>query len=254
MTKKNIIILIIALVLPIIIIILSVFIHKHKHRYRGKRINRIEHYQKPDPKQCVHPDGIDLSHHNIAYDWGKVDAKFIYVRATMGSNIKDKRYDVHRKAALRHKIPMGAYHFLTAKTSAKIQFDNFKEVVSASHIQLRPMLDVEETKYWSAPSKFSDEDAHDLIRKWCDLCKETYGIAPIIYTTEKLYQRFKLHKGFDDCIWWVANYNNIKDYEKKCKIPYTIHQYSDNNYVEGFYGKIDCNRFRTGKSINDLKK
>ena len=172
----------------------------------------------------------------------------------MGSNIKDSLYDVHRRAALRYKIPMGAYHFLTAKTSAKIQFDNFKEVVDASHFQLRPMLDVEESKYWSAPSKFTDEDAHDLIRKWCDLCKETYGVAPIIYTTEILYQRFKLHKGFDDCIWWVANYNNIKDYERKCKIPYTIHQYSRNNHVEGFYGKIDCNRFRTGKSINDLKK
>lgn len=254
MTKKNIIILIIALILPIILIFLSVCFNKYKHRYKGKKIDRKGYYQKPDPKLCVHPDGIDLSHHNIAYDWSKVDARFIYVRATMGSNIKDRRYNVHRKAALRHKIPMGAYHFLTAKTSAKTQFDNFKEVVKASHFQLRPMLDVEETRYWAAPSNFTDDDAHDLIRKWCDLCKETYGIAPIIYTTEKLYERFKLHNGFNDCIWWVANYNNIKNYEKKCKIPYTIHQYSDNKYVEGFYGKIDCNRFRTGKSINDLKK
>lgn len=254
MTKKNIIILIIALALQILIISLSIFIYKNRYKYRGKKRNRIEYYQKPDPKMCVHPDGIDLSHHNKAYDWSKVDAKFVYVRATMGSNVQDRRYEVHRKAALRHNIPLGVYHFLTAKTSAKVQFDNFKKVVDASHFQLRPMLDVEESKYWSAPRKFTDDDAHYLIREWCDLCKKTYGSAPIIYTTEKLYQRFKLYNGFDDCLWWVANYNNIKDYEKKCKIPYTIHQYSDNNYVEGFYGKIDCNKFKIGKCINDLKK
>jgi len=43
---------------------------------------------KPDPQLCEHPDGIDLSHHNVAYDWSKVDAKFVYVRATMESSVK----------------------------------------------------------------------------------------------------------------------------------------------------------------------
>ena len=100
---------------------------------------------------------------------------------------------------------------------------------------------------------FTDADAHKFIRQWCDLCKKHYGIAPIIYTTEKLYQRYKLKEDFDDCIWWVANYNGIRDYERKSKIPYTIHQYSDKKYVEGFYGYIDCNRFKKGKSVNELK-
>lgn len=208
---------------------------------------------KPNPEDCVHPDGIDLSHHNVAYDWSRVDAKFVYGRATMGCNIVDKRYDIHRKAAGRHDIPFGAYHFLTAKTSAKRQFEHFASVVDKSHLQLRPMLDVEEGPSWNAPKGFSDIDAHNLIREWCTLCKKHYGKAPIIYTTEKLYQRYKLHQDFDDCIWWVANYNNITNFENKCIIPYVIHQYSDTNYVEGFYGKIDCNRFRTNKSVNDLK-
>lgn len=115
------------------------------------------------------------------------------------------------------------------------------------------MLDVEESKYWNAPKGFSDTDAHNFIREWCDLCKEKYGIAPIIYTTETLYRRYGLDKDFEDCIWWVANYNNIRDYEQKCIIPFTLHQYSDKKHVEGFYGPIDCNRFRSGKSVNDLK-
>ena len=208
--------------------------------------------KKPNPKICEHPDGIDLSHHNVAYDWSKVDAKFVYVRATFGSTIKDSLYDVHRKAAARHDIPMGAYHFLTARSSAEKQFENFRNVVKKSEIQLRPMLDVEESKCWKAPKGFSDRDAHDFIRKWCDLCKETYGIAPIIYTTEKLYQRYELNKGFDDCLWWVANYNNISNYQETCNIPYTLHQYSNKKYVEGFYGFIDCNRFADNKNVLNL--
>ena len=208
----------------------------------------------PPPELCVHPDGIDLSHHNVGYDWSKVDAKFVYVRASMGSNIKDKRYNIHRKAARRHNIPVGAYHFLTAKTSAKDQFKLFSSIVKNEHFQLRPMLDVEESQYWAAPKQFTDDNAHDFIREWCDLCKTHYGVAPIIYTTETLYKRYKRDKDFDDCIWWVANYNNISDYEHTCIIPYTIHQYSDKKYVEGFYGYVDCNRFRSGKDVSNLLK
>lgn len=208
--------------------------------------------KKPNPEICVHPDGIDLSHHNVAYDWKKVDAKFVYVRATFGNTIVDRRYDIHRKAADRHSIPVGAYHFLVANVSVEEQFDFFSNTVDRKHISLRPMLDIEESKYWRAPRDFSDMDAHNFIRKWCDLCIQKYGKGPIIYTTEKLYKRYQLDKGFGDCLWWVANYNNIKDYENKCVIPYTIHQYSDKNCVEGFYGHVDCNRFKPGKRVEDL--
>lgn len=208
--------------------------------------------KKPNPEICVHPDGIDLSHHNVAYDWKKVDVKFVYVRATFGNSVVDKRYDIHRKAADRHSIPVGAYHFLVANVSVEEQFDFFSKVVERKHISLRPMLDIEESKYWRAPRDFSDMDAHNFIRKWCDLCIQKYGKAPIIYTTEKLYKRYQLDKGFGDCLWWVANYNNIKNYANKCVIPYTIHQYSDKNCVEGFYGHVDCNRFKLGKSVEDL--
>ena len=170
----------------------------------------------------------------------------------MSNSIKDSKYHEHRKNASKRHIPLGAYHFLTAKASAKEQFAFFSSVVKKEHFQLRPMLDIEESEYWEAPKGFSDEMAHDFIREWCDLCKKHYGISPIIYTTEKLYQRYKLYKGFDDCIWWVANYNGIKNYNKKCTIPFTIHQYSNKKYVEGFYGYVDCNRFAPGKSVKDL--
>ena len=254
MKKKTIVWTSTTILFLLVILGLAVLLSKGWHSSRLVSHRMVYVGKKPNPKLCEHPDGIDLSHYNIAYDWSKVDAKFVYVRATMGNDIKDNRYNIHRKAAVRRKIPMGAYHFLTAKTSAKEQFANFASVVNREHIQLRPMLDIEESDYWSAPKGFSDDDAHNFVREWCDLCKKKYGIAPIIYTTEKLYQRYKMGKGFFDCIWWVANYyNNIPNYEKRCIIPFTLHQYSHKKNVEGFYGFVDCNRFADGKNVNDLK-
>lgn len=249
MKKKEFVIILLSISVPILI-----FLGGMLGSCSTKRVAESEYVgKKPNPAVCEHPDGIDLSHHNIAYDWTKVDAKFVYVRASFGATVADKRYDVHRKAAKRHKIPMGAYHFLVANRSVRRQFDNFSSIVKKSHLQLRPMLDVEDSKYWKAPRGFTVADARKLIREWCDLCKKRYGKAPIIYTTERIYKRYQLDKGFDDCIWWVANYNNISNYEKKCVIPYTLHQYSDKKYVEGFYGCIDCNRFREGYDVSDLE-
>lgn len=253
MRRKKVIWVCLAVMLPIIVTLI-VLLSKSSCSRRGKSHNIVFVGKKPDPKMCEHPDGIDLSHHNIAYDWSKVDAKFVYVRATMGNNIIDKQYDTHRKAASEHQIPVGAYHFLTAKTSALEQFHNFAGVVKEYHIQLRPMLDVEESDYWNAPTGFTDDDAHELIREWCNLCTKEYGVAPIIYTTEKLYERFKMNNGFSDCIWWVANYNDIPDYQQSCIIPFTLHQYSHTKCVEGFYDYVDCNRFAEGKTVNDLMK
>lgn len=217
-----------------------------------RKSSRILRMKKPDPSICEKPDGIDISHHNQSYDWSKITAKFCYIRATMGADVKDRRYLEHLDSAIKYDVPVGAYHFLTAKTDAKTQFDNFKSVAKKTHIVLRPMLDVEESSYWNAPNNFSDIDAHIFIREWCNLCKKHYGVSPIIYTTEKLFERYKLDKDFEDCLWWIANYNGIADYEKKCKVPFTIHQYSDKKYVEGFYGYVDCDSFAKGKTVNYL--
>lgn len=206
----------------------------------------------PNPLLCEHPDGIDVSHHNEAYDWSKVDAQFVYMRATLGCDVKDSLYTRHLRRAHKWKLPVGAYHFLTALTTAEEQFHNFSSVVRPEDLDLRPMLDVEDSNIWRAPEGFTNEDAHKLIREWCDLCKTYYGKAPVIYTTESIYKRYGLDKDFDDCVWWVAAYTPRETFTDDCIVPFTIHQYSDKLNVEGFYDPVDCNRFHPGKSVKDL--
>lgn len=208
--------------------------------------------QRPPKEQCVHPVGIDLSHFNTAYDWNDVDVQFVYVRASQGTTVTDRKYNRHREAAERHRIPVGAYHFMSFKSPVESQFQHFTSLVKKEHTKLRLMLDVEEYCFQDLTEEFTRDDFRREIRKWCDLCKAYYGKAPIIYTTEAIYIRLMLDKGFEDCLWWVANYNHHENYESRCVIPYTIYQYCDTNYVAGFYTRIDCDSFRTGKSVKDL--
>lgn len=255
MKNKDIIISALVIAIPFLLILFYVAGDGRWFNKNTERNKNLPYVKQtiPNPAECEHPDGIDLSQYNEAYDWSKVDAKFVYVRATFGCNVKDQRYEIHSDSAQRHNIPLGVYHFMTFKTSAKTQFNFFQSVVEGTKFQLRPMLDVEETSFNGMPKSFTDEHASEMVSDWCNLCREQYGKAPIIYTTEKIYQRLKFNSNaFKDCLWWVANYNDIRDYEGKCTIPFTLHQYSDKKCVEGFYWHVDCNRFRTGKNVKDL--
>lgn len=256
MKTKHIIIMLLLAILPFAISVGYIVMHEEEPLETEENVDTQGKgctAYKPKHWECEHPDGIDLSHHNVAYDWTKVDAKFVYVRASLGTTVRDVRYGIHRQAARRHHIPVGAYHFLTAQTSAKAQFEHFASIVKREHITLRPMLDVEESTSWKAPAGFTNADAHRLIREWCDLCKAHYGKAPILYVTEAIYRKYSLDHDFDDCLWWVANYNGVHSYEQRCTVPFTLHQYSDQKYVEGFYCHIDCNRFRSGCGVSDLR-
>ena len=107
MRKKTIALICTAILLLIVIFGAVALLSKGWHSKRSAPHRTVFVGKKPNPKLCEHPDGIDLSHHNVAYDWNKVDAKFVYIRATMGKRIIDTRYNTHRKAAKKRHIPIG---------------------------------------------------------------------------------------------------------------------------------------------------
>ena len=53
-------------------------------------------------------DGIDVSHHQGQIDWKEVakdkQIKFVYIKATQGTSIKDKNYEQNIKAARRQGL------------------------------------------------------------------------------------------------------------------------------------------------------
>ena len=64
--------------------------------------------------------GIDLSHHIKNIPWEKVKVTpplFLIHKATEGSSHTDSKYFERKEIAQNYKIPFGAYHFFSYKSS-----------------------------------------------------------------------------------------------------------------------------------------
>lgn len=133
-------------------------------------------------------DGIDVSHYNYITSKARgapdsysavENSSFLIAKATEGRTFIDSKYTIHKQFARSKGIKFGAYHFLSRGTPAKDQFEHFKKVVGKD-IDLIPCLDVEKhnNKNWG----FSQ--VRSYVKEWSELCKEYYGVYPIIYCTD----------------------------------------------------------------------
>ena len=169
--------------------------------------------------------GYDLSHHNKNIKWDKLNAQFVYLKATQGVKFVDPKYAEYRTKAQQHKILVGAYHFMDPKLSGKIQFQHFQSVVGKD-IDLIPVLDIE------VPGILNKD-----IKEFIAECEKYYGCTPMIYVRIDYY--IKHYNAIKDCKWWLSQ-----------KVPicvpsnYAIWQYKiddvggvelDHNYINSKY-------------------
>ena len=124
-------------------------------------------------------DGIDISRHQGRIHWEELSnvkrLKFIYVKATEGTSIKDPWYEENIKNARKHQISVGSYHFLT-KMPAVLQFENFRAVYDKEKQNLLPVVDAED----DGTKGLSKSEIQSLLKTFCKLCKSYYGHTPII--------------------------------------------------------------------------
>ena len=118
-------------------------------------------------------DGIDISRHQGRIHWEELSnvkrLKFIYVKATEGTSIKDPWYEENIKNARKHQISVGSYHFLT-KMPAVLQFENFRAVYDKEKQNLLPVVDAED----DGTKGLSKSEIQSLLKTFCKLCKSYY--------------------------------------------------------------------------------
>ena len=128
-------------------------------------------------------DGIDVSKHNGVIKWKQVaenkNIKFVYVKATEGSGIADRRYRKNVDGAKAQGLLIGSYHFLTSKTSIRSQFDNFRHTAVEAEQDLIPVLDIEEA---GIKGKWTAKQLQDSVAIFASLVKRHYGKLPVIYS------------------------------------------------------------------------
>lgn len=194
------------------------------------------------PVAATQAQGIDVSKYQGNINWKKVSkskkVKFVYIRATEGTSIRDPRYKANVDSARKYKIYVGSYHVYSSKTTAYQQFANFKSVVSKKKQDLIPVLDIE--GYHSGNLNMA------RVNKLLELMEKEYGAKPMIYTSEKVYREHFSGKRYRSYHIFVAKYKGTPS------IRYTLWQHSKTGRISGISGDVDLDKFHKKHSLYDL--
>lgn len=186
--------------------------------------------------------GIDVSKYQGKINWTKVaksgKVKFVYIKATEGTSIKDPKYKANLEGARKAGLKVGSYHLYSSKTSAYDQFANFKSVVPKKQQDLIPVLDIE--------GHHSGRLYMARVDKLLELMEREYGVRPIIYTSEGLYLRHFTGSKYKKYHFFIANY------KKNPSVRYTLWQHTESGRVPGISGQVDLDKFHPGRGMSDI--
>ena len=192
-------------------------------------------------------DGIDVSHHQGNIDWKEVakdkHIRFVYIKATQGTSVKDNNYERNIKAAHRQGLRCGSYHYLSCLT----QFRNFQQAMKGHKQDLIPMIDIERegVKCWSK------KQVQDSVALFAKLIKNKYGKKPLIYSHVNFYNSH-LSPRFNKHFLFLSRYSSVRPSIKGVG-RHNIWQYSDRGKIRGIRGHVDLDCFMSGTSLADIR-
>jgi len=194
--------------------------------------------------------GIDVSHYqgpivwdsiNLMYDQFPID--FVFVRATMGTDGVDARFQQNFKQARAFQFIRAAYHYYRPNENSEQQAKNFIQNTKLEPGDFPPILDIEEM-----PKEQSMQNLKLGLKNWLDLVEKHYKVKPILYSGEHFYKTH-LKEDFADYDVWIANYNFFVE---NIKPEWMMWQFTEKATIPGIRTKVDANIFNGTKS--DLRK
>ena len=214
----------------------------------SEKKQEVKEESKPTPPKPVNPnfDGIDVSKYQLTIDWQEIKKnskiQYVYIKATEGCDHTDHRYEDNIRNARSHGVKVGSYHYLTNRSSATAQFQNFARTARKEEQDLIPFIDVEECNRWNS------QQLRDSLKVFADLLEDYYGCKPMIYTSESFFKKH-LGRAFKDYPLFIAKYS---DNSPNIGYNWVMWQYSDKGTIPGIKSKVDLSRFNKGFSLNDI--
>ncbi|MFV8366647.1 glycoside hydrolase family 25 protein [Flavobacterium sp. XS1P27] len=204
----------------------------------AKRISDVRNYQvleKHEGKSI----GLDVSEYQGKIRWTYVDTlenkyplHFVFIRATVGKDRKDRQFNKNWLGAKENKMIRGAYHYYRPNENSIEQAELFIKTVTLQKGDLPPVLDIEKL-----PKNQSIENLKLGLKRWLTAIESHYGVKPIIYTGERYYDDF-LKEEFSDYLFWIANYNF---YREEIAEDWLFWQFTEKASVPGIKGNVDVN-------------
>ncbi len=187
--------------------------------------------------------GIDISHHQKYIDWDHVvdhshfKVNFCFMKATEGATFSDSKFDSYWKACREVGISRGAYHFFSIGSNPVSQAQHFIRTVKLEDGDLAPVLDFEKSS-----QSISTVQIRRNLYRWLTIVEKHYGIKPIIYTNNFIYNKY-LKGYFKDYPLWIADYDTSNFYESNTHPNLKLWQYTEKGWVNGISGHVDINAF-----------
>ena len=204
----------------------------------AKRISDVRNFQvleKHEGKSI----GIDVSEYQGKISWSYVDTiekkyplHFVFIRATVGKDRKDRQFDTNWLGAKENKMIRGAYHYYRPNENSLEQAELFITTVRLQKGDLPPVLDIEKL-----PKNQSIANLKLGLKRWLKAVEAHYGVKPIIYTGERYYDDF-LKEEFSDYLFWIANYNF---YREEIGEDWLFWQFTEKASIPGIKGNVDVN-------------
>lgn len=190
----------------------------------------------------VRTRGIDVSKYQGNINWTRVakdsTIRFVYVKATEGTTIKDPYYRANLTKAKKAGLLVGSYHLYSSKTTAYQQMANIRSVVKKKEQDLVPVLDIE--------GHHVGRLYMERVDKLLELMEKEYGVRPIIYTSEKLYKTHFATKKYSKYHIFIANYRGYPT------TRFTLWQYTETGRCPGISGCVDFIRIHRNHSLSDI--
>ena len=183
---------------------------------------------------------IDVSHHQdpdkIDYDLLCSQISGVIIRAAYGSR-SDTAVEKHYEEFKKRNMPIGFYQFVTENMSVQSQVDKLKSVLSGKVYPMGLWTDVE-LEAGATPLK--KQTVHEYIRL------TELQVAPIegIYTSKYYWSLIMGGAYYTNKRLWVAAYGYNSPPIPTGWSDYWMWQYTSSNYMSGYAGKLDTNRFR----------
>ncbi|MEL1240174.1 glycoside hydrolase family 25 protein [Flavobacterium flavipallidum] len=206
---------------------------------KEKQLSDVRNYQVLEKNEGK-AIGIDVSEYQDEIDWSEVETlddyelSFVFVRATVGNDRLDKRFEENWFQTKENKLIRGAYHYYRPNENSLEQAELFIKTVRLEKGDLPPVLDIEKL-----PENQSMERLKVGLKRWLVMVEAHYKVKPIIYTSERYYDDF-LKKEFSDYLFWIANYNF---YREKIEEDWLFWQFTEKASVSGIKGNVDVNIF-----------
>lgn len=178
--------------------------------------------------------GIDVSKHNGAVNWGKVASsgmKFTFIKVGSTKSGVDPQFAANITGAQAAGLKTGVYLYSYAVTpeQAAVEANLVLQWIEPYVVNYPIVFDIEDSCHKNLP----EQQLINIINAFCTVI-DAAGYYPMVYSNKNMFVGKMSIVGWDK---WVAQYNDKCEYDNNV----CFWQYSSSGNVNGVSGRVDMN-------------